>query len=365
MLLLTSVDAGHAEAPKRVLLRAESLAKRQLDDLTSIAYSIPDRSGGSRGWEQGIFWVGMTALAEQSPQSWVRKAILAMGRANRWTLGPRLYHADDHVIGQVYLWAAEHFAGSEAIAPLRLKLDRILVDPPRVDLNFASTEGSDSIACLKRWCWSDALFMAPPTWLGLSGATGDRRYRVYALSEFWATTSFLYDPTERLYFRDSRFFELRDAKGRKVFWSRGNGWAFAGIVRMMQALPSDDPDCLRLQALFQEMAGRVKDLQKADGYWSSSLLAPEGSPPESSGTALFTYGLAWGIEHGLLERATFESAVRRGWQALERAIQPDGRLGWVQPPGDRPSEVASTDMNFYGVGVFLLAAATVAALDLE
>src|SRR5581483_3222197 len=150
-------------------------------------------------------------------------------------------------------------------------------DPPRVDLNFASTEGSDSIACLKRWCWSDALFMAPPTWLGLSGATGDRRYRVYALSEFWATTSFLYDPTERLYFRDSRFFELRDAKGRKVFWSRGNGWAFAGIVRMMQALPSDDPDCLRLQALFQEMAGRVKDLQKADGYWSSSLLAPEGS----------------------------------------------------------------------------------------
>lgn len=79
-MLLTSVDAGHAEAPKRVLLQAESLAKRQLEDLTSIAYSIPDRSDGSRGWEQGVFWVGMTALAEQSPQSWVRKAILAMGQ---------------------------------------------------------------------------------------------------------------------------------------------------------------------------------------------------------------------------------------------------------------------------------------------
>ena len=187
----------------------------------------------------------------------------------------------------------------------------------------------------------------------------------HALSEFWATTNFLYDPSERLYYRDSRFFALRDANGRKVFWSRGNGWVFAGLVRMMEALPLNDPDRRRLQDLFQEMAGRVKELQKADGYWPPALLAPEGSPPESSGTALFTYGLAWGIEHGLLERAEYETAVRRGWSALERAIQPDGRLGWVQQVSDRPDEVVATDTEIYGVGAFLMAAAAVVALDLR
>jgi hypothetical protein len=104
--------------------------------------------------------------------------------------------------------------------------------------------------------------MAPATWPGLSRQTGDRRYSDYALSEFWATTNFLYDPSEQRYFHDSRFFELRDANGPKVFWSRGNGWVFAGMARMMEALPLNDPDRRRLQALFQEMAGRVKGLQK-------------------------------------------------------------------------------------------------------
>ena len=119
-------------------------------------------------------------------------------------------------------------------------------------------------------------FMGPATWLGLSRQTGDRRYRDYALSEFWATTNFLYDPSERLYFRDSRFFALRDANGRKVFWSRGNGWVFAGLVRMMEALPPHDPDRRRLQDLFQEMAGRVKELRKGRWVLAASPVGARG-----------------------------------------------------------------------------------------
>jgi rhamnogalacturonyl hydrolase YesR len=93
------------------------------------------------------------------------------------------------------------------------------------------------------------------------------------------------------------------------------------------------------------------------------LLAPEGSPPETSGTAFYTYGLAWGINAGLLVRAEYEPAVRRGWAALQRAIQPDGRLGYVQQVSDRPEKVESTDTQYYGVGAFLLAATQIAALD--
>ena len=237
-------------------------------------------------------------------------------------------------------------------------------EPAVTSLAFSiPPEGDGAAECLKRWCWCDALFMAPPAFLEMSLQTGDARYRDFAMREFWATTDFLYDPAERLYYRDSRFFERRDAKGRKEFWSRGNGWVFAGMARAIPLLDKASADRHRMEGLFLQMAARLKELQKPDGYWAPSLLAPEGSPPETSGTAFYTYGIAWGINAGLLPRAEYEPVARRGWAALNRAIQPDGRLGYVQQVSDRPEKVEPGDTQYYGVGAFLLAATQMAALD--
>jgi rhamnogalacturonyl hydrolase YesR len=284
-----------------------------------------------------------------------------MGRANQWTPGPRPYHADDHVIGQSYLWAATHGAGPKAIAPLRAGFEQVLAHPPRVHLSFVVAKDYENTACLRRWCWCDALFMSPPAWVELSRQTKDARYANYALQEFWATTEFLYDPAEQLFFRDSRFFERRDDRGRKQFWSRGNGWVFAGIANILQALPSNHPQRARLETLFREMATRLKGLQKPDGYWPPSLLAPENSPPETSGTGFYVYGLAWGVNHGLLDPVEYRPAILSGWQALTRVVK-DGRVGWVQQVSDRPETVNEADTQFYGVGAFLLAASAVAQL---
>ncbi|MCQ9335101.1 glycoside hydrolase family 88 protein, partial [Corynebacterium phoceense] len=149
-------------------------------------------------------------------------------------------------------------------------------------------------------------------------------------------TDFLLDPVEQLYYRDSRFFERRDAQRRKHFWARGNGWVFAGMARIIPLLPKNSPDRVRMEGLFRTMAAKLKTLQKTDGYWAPSLLAAEGSPPESSGTGFFTYGMAWGVNAGVLPRAEYAPVAKRGWAALERAVQPDGRLGWVQQVSDRP-----------------------------
>ena len=127
--------------------------------------------------------------------------------------------------------------------------------------------------------------MSPPAWVDLSQQTGDPRYANFAMTEFWATTDFLYDPVEKLYFRDSRFFERRDEQGRKLFWSRGNGWVFAGIANMLDALPKDNPHRPRMEALFREMAMKLKSIQKPDGYWPPSLLGPENSPPRPAAPA--------------------------------------------------------------------------------
>jgi len=277
-----------------------------------------------------------------------------------------MYHADDHVIGQSYLWAATHGGGANAIAPLKERFDAILAKPPVVHLSFyIPAAGYGGTECLQRWCWCDALFMGPPGWIELGRQTGDRRYVDYALAEFWSSTAFLFDPAESLYFRDSRFFERRDEKGRKLFWSRGNGWVFAGLANMLDALPADDPNRVGIEKLFRDMAEKLKSIQKPDGYWAPSLLGPENSPAESRGTGFHVYGLAWGVNHGLLDAAEYRPAVVNGWNALTRAVAKDGRVGWVQQVSDRPETVNESDTQFYGVGAFLLAASAVAQLKPE
>jgi rhamnogalacturonyl hydrolase YesR len=362
-LTLWSVALRAAPAPDAPLAVAERLADWQLAhrDDTSLVSRFSDETRRPASWEQATFWIGMTALADHRPDdAHLARAVLAMGEGEGWRPGPRPYHADDQAIAQAYLWAASHGAGAAAVAPTRAHLNRILAEPPQVGLAFYA--GPNGIECETRWCWADALFMAPPAWIALSRQTGDARYRRYALAEYRRTVDFLYDPAERLLYRDSRFFERRDAAGRKEFWSRGNGWVFASLARIIPMLPAGDPDRTWMEGLFQAMAARLVALQKPDGYWAPSLLAAENAPPETSGTAFFTYGLAWGVKAGLLERAAYEPAARRGWAALTRAIQPDGRLGYVQQVSDRPEQVAPTDTQYYGTGAFLLAATAIADL---
>jgi rhamnogalacturonyl hydrolase YesR len=366
MLALTSAAAGAASPTRQDVLalasRAADWQLAHMDKAPGIT-SFSEETYQPRSWQKGAFWVGMTRLADISGEKRFADAILANGRATQWQPGPRTYHADDHVIGQSYLWAARHGAGQDAVAPLRATFDAILAKPAVTHLSFVPAKNYEETACLRRWCWCDALFMSPPAWVELSQQTGDPRYTEFAMTEFRATTDFLYDPAEKLFFRDSRFFERRDAQGRKQFWSRGNGWVFAGIADVLDFLPKNSPHRPRLEHLFREMAVKLKSVQKSDGYWPPSLLAPENSPPETSGTGFYVYGLAWGVKHGLLDAAEYRPAIEQGWAALARAVDSDGKLGWVQQVSDRPDVVAESDTQFYGTGAFLLAASAVAALE--
>jgi unsaturated rhamnogalacturonyl hydrolase len=229
-----------------------------------------------------------------------------------------------------------------------------------VSLAFETPPGAPS--CQTRWCWSDALFMAPPAWIALSKQTGDPRYLAHADREYWATSDYLYDPANHLYFRDSRFITKRSEAGQKIFWGRGNGWVFAGLARILNDLPKDHPSRPRYEAQFKEMAAKIITLQGEQGYWPVSLLEPQATP-ETSGTGFFVYGLAWGLNHGLLPAARYRPAVDRGWTALSAAVEPGGKLGWVQRVGEAPDKVGPDDTQLYGVGAFLLAASEVSKLS--
>jgi unsaturated rhamnogalacturonyl hydrolase len=308
------------------------------------------------GWICAVGDVGMMALAGISGDPKYHDAMLAKGETNGWVLpqyGGRKYHADDQCYGQVCAELYFLYRDNRMIAPMREHFDWILANP-------APPQNRDPQLGDDQWNWCDALFMAPPTWTRLYGATGDERYLNFAVTNWWRTTDYLYSTNDHLFFRDSSFFTKTETNGAKVFWSRGNGWVLAGIVRMLQYLPMNSPERPRFEQLFKDMSAKILSLQQPDGLWRASLLDPEDYPmPEASGSAMFTYGLAWGVNQGLLDRAIYEPAVRKAWPALVGCVDADGKLTHIQPAGSQPVRFEADSTQPYGGGVFLLAGSEV------
>ncbi len=308
-------------------------------------------------WQGAPFWAGLYELAlRSSSRQRYLDAIRRNGESVQWQPGPQPFLADDHAVTQSYflLYKVEH--DGRMIEPALARFGEMLQAPFAESLEFSDDKTS------REWVWCDALFMSPPALALAASATGDRRYVDLMDRLWWKTTDYLYDKQERLFYRDSRFFDRRERNGKKVFWSRGNGWVLAGLARVLQYLPPDYAGRGRFVALFQEMARRIADLQGPDGYWRASLLDPDGWPnPETSGTGFFTYALAWGMNEGLLGRE-YERAVRRGWSALVRAVQPSGKLGYVQRVGDAPGDTGPEQTEMYGTGAFLLAGSEILRL---
>lgn len=330
---------------------------REPDRIKSLMRSVadwqmawPDERRATH-WTRAVGYLGIMATSRVLADPKYEQAMIEMGEANEWKLGPPLYHADDHIVAQTYLELYAKHREPRMIAPLKASFDKILAAPKKTSFDHTKRERSD------RWTWCDALFMAPPVWGGLAEATGNKEYLDFMIREWIAADDFLYDKAERLYFRDSRFFGLKEKNGAKMFWSRGNGWVLGAYARVLPFIPAGHPAKARLAARFKEFAARVVELQPEDGLWRVSMLDTERYVVgETSGSALFCYGLAWGINAGLLDAATYAPATLRCWDALAAHVQPDGLLIRAQPVGHRPFRFDPDTTEVYASGSFLLAA---------
>lgn len=360
LIALMILRVGSSELPAQENSAVYS-AKNVLNVLQKVAdwqmaHPITNRP---TGWVAAVGDAGIMALAGISGDVKYREAMLAMAESNHWELPAyqgRLYHADDQCIGQTYGELYTLYRDNRMIGPMRKRFDYIIDHPSKaIALDFSQRNHGQEL-----WSWCDSLFMAPPAWLRLYAATDDKRYLDFAVTNFWRTTDYLYDRQEHLFYRDSTYFAKREANGRKVFWSRGNGWVIAGIVRTLQYLPRNHPDYPRFEQLFKDMAEKILTCQQPDGLWRASLLDPDSYPAkETSGSGLYTFALAWGVNQGLLDGSIFEPAVRKAWAALVDGVNPDGKLTHVQPVGSDPKKFAEDSTDAFGVGAFLLAGSEV------
>ena len=296
----------------------------------------------STDWTFAALYDGLLAASRATGDSRYHDAVLRFAERAGWQLGPRFAHADDEAVAQSYLELYLEHTSPERLNPIKAEADKLLQRPddPKSQL----------------WWWCDALFMAPPALARLTKATGDTRYLDYMDREWWTTSSLLYDPVRHLYSRDATFLDHHEKNGAKLFWSRGNGWVLGGLARVLAYMPANYPSRGRYIDQYRQMAEEVATIQGADGLWRSGLLDPAAYPyPEVSGSAFFTFALAWGVIEGLLDRKTYEPVVAKAWKGMLMHIYADGRLGSIQKIGGSPDTVSPGGSYVYGVGAFLLA----------
>jgi rhamnogalacturonyl hydrolase YesR len=309
-------------------------------------------------WASAAYFTGAMRLLELQGATAVNNYIKGWGDLYSWTKPTRVgdnTFADDQCCGQTYI-DYYRYEGK--------------TDPSKLTSIVASVQEQLDRVAVNDWWWCDALYMAMPVFTKLGVEYNDtdyfdKMYALYRYTGYEIDTGVvgvygLYDATEKLWFRDVTYVYPKEtaANGAKVFWSRGNGWVFGAMARVLRELPVDEPHRAEFELMFQNMAAKLITIQRSDGFWGSNLLDPhDPSYPETSGTSFFTFGLAWGINNGLLSRSTYEPYIAKAWNAMvATAVHPDGTLGWSQNVGKEPWATWTYDTeNNFAVGAFIQA----------
>lgn len=315
---------------------------------------VTDKVRPSNIWTRATYYEGLMALYEIDPNDRYYQYAVDWGESHNWGMrsGNQTRNADDQCCGQTYI-------------------DLYLIDPQperiqnikeSIDLMVNSTQNDD-------WWWIDALHMAMPVFARLGTLYDDdsyfeKMYQLYLYTKQSHGTNGLYSPVDHLWWRDADFDPpYTEPNGEDCYWSRGNGWVFAAMVRVLDVMPQDAPHRQEYVQTFLEMAEALRLVQRSDGFWNVSLHDPANyGGKETSGTAFFTYGMAWGVNNGLLDPAIYSPVAMQGWEGLVNdSLHPDGFLGYVQSTGKQPSDGQPVEYgtvpNFedYALGAFLLA----------
>jgi len=314
-------------------------------------------------WTRAVYYEGLMALyAVDKKQSYYDYA-LQWGEKHKWGLrgGVQTRNADNQCCGQTYI---DMYLLSGKKNP-----DWVKDIKASVDLMMKTDKIDD-------WNWIDALQMAMPVFVKLGNLYSDTRYydrmyEMYAFTKNKHGEHGLYNAEEHLWWRDKDFDPpYKEPNGDDCYWSRGNGWVVAALAKTLAELPQTDPHYAEYLQDFKNMCAALLPLQREDGYWNVSLNDPgHFGGKEVSGTSLFIYGFAWGINNGLLDKKTYLPSITKAWNAMTKeAVHPDGKLGYVQGTGKEPKDGqpvnydSTPDFEDYGLGCFLLAGTEICKL---
>ncbi|MCC8174539.1 MAG: glycoside hydrolase family 88 protein [Odoribacter sp.] len=328
-------------------------------------YTQPSNVGRVRPsniWTRGVYYEGLMALHSIYPQENYYKYSDNWATFHKWGMrnGNTTRNADDHCCGQTYIDLYEIEPSPEKIKNIKLSIDMMVNTPPVND-----------------WWWIDAIQMAMPVFAKLGRIYEDEKYfnkmwDMYEYSRNQHGEMGMYNRKEGLWWRDHDFLpSYKEPNGGNCYWSRGNGWVYAALVRVLNEIPKNEKHRKDYIKDFKAMSKALKDCQRPDGFWNVNLLDESNyGGKETTGTALFVYGMAWGINNGILDRKEYLPIVLKAWEAMvKESVHDNGFLGYVQGTGKEPKDGQPVtydsvpDFEDYGVGCFLLAGTEVYKLQ--
>ncbi|TMM52002.1 glycoside hydrolase family 88 protein [Maribacter algarum] len=318
-------------------------------------------------WTNGAYQVGI-ARAHKTTQNQIFLAALKnTGYRNKWNTYDRYFHADDVTVSYGYLYLVMNDTRKNYVdlKPTETFIQKHLYEPNK----WRDGTDKDPVKNIL-WWWCDALFMAPPMLTLYANHTGEMNHLDTMHKYYMETYNLLYNKEEHLFARDTRYQwkgnadDLKEENGKKIFWSRGNGWVLGGLALILDDMPKDYKHRDFYLNLYKEMAAKIKSIQPEDGLWRTSLLSPESfDHGEVSGSGFYTFALAWGINNGILDKSEYVSSVYKAWAALEKCQQDTGMVGWVQNIGADPQPASVDSWQNFGTGAFLLAGSEILKMD--
>jgi len=343
----------------RMLLANEYFMNKWPDPGASI---ITNKERPSNIWTRATYYEGLIALYQIMPDQKFLEYAVNWGQAHQWQTAYENFsrNADNMCCGQTYLDLFRIGPKPERIKAIQETADRMI-----------ATDKIDD------WWWIDALQMGMPVFAKLGMITGetkywDRMYQMYLFTRDTLGKNGLFNPKDGLWWRDADFVPpYQEPNGKDCYWSRGNGWVLTAIARVLEQNPPDKKQRKEYIHMLKTMSKALSKVQRQDGFWNVSLHDPSHfNGPETSGTAFFIYGMAWGINQGHLNRSQYLPVVLKAWNAIcEKALHPNGFLGYVQGTGKEPTDGqpvgynSTPDFEDYGLGAFLLAGSEIYRLS--
>jgi unsaturated rhamnogalacturonyl hydrolase len=362
-LVVVQSSTAQKLAAKKQVLQTITLANKYFmdkwpDPAKPIFVPSRSRTWPSHIWTRAVYYEGLMALYSVDKRKTYYNYAVDWGTKHQWNLrdGTRTRNGDNQACGQTYI-------------------DLYLIDkkPERIDSIKASIDKMMASQKIDDWHWVDAIQMAMPVFARLGVMYKDtnyfhRMYEMYAFTKYKHGDKGLYNAAEGLWWRDKDFDPpYKEPNGEDCYWSRGNGWVVAALVRILNTIPKNEAHRAEYLSDYKAMMAALIPIQRTDGYWNASLHdSTNFGGKELTGTSLFVYGMAWGINNKILDKKTYLPIVTKAWNAMAKeSVHTNGFLGWVQGTGKEPKESQPVtydrepDFEDFGLGCFLLAGSEV------
>jgi rhamnogalacturonyl hydrolase YesR len=358
-LINTTSKAQHSIDRDTVLHQMELANTYFMEKWPDVGKTIvTNKERPSHIWTRGVYYEGLMALHEIYPKKEYYKYALDWANFHEWGFrsGNITRNADDYCAAQTYIDLYNLEPLPEKLKNTRATMQKFLHTPQNND-----------------WDWIDAIQMGMPVFAEMGVLEKDDRYfekmyQMYMYSRDTEGDKGLFNEEDGLWWRDADFDPpYTEPNGEDSYWSRGNGWVIAALAKVLDIVPEDTPHRDQYIKDLKTMAEALVKVQRKDGFWNVSLHDETNyGGKELSGTALFVYAMAYGVNNNILDEEKYLPVIENAWNALvTESLHENGFLGYVQSTGKEPkagqplSYDKIPDFEDFGLGCFLLAGSEV------